>query len=157
MGAMNTVRALSPEDGEVERSNSIAAVRSFRACLRHDGIVVGLLDWEQAAIGPAELDIGFWLSSRRQAREAVRVMVDPELAGFPTRDEVLTRFEAGLGRPLRAIEWHEAFAMVRMGTCIVSTQALLRRAGQTDHPFINSAPLPDWTTAVISGATKEAT
>jgi aminoglycoside phosphotransferase (APT) family kinase protein len=116
-----------------------------------DGTVIGLLDWEQAAIGPAELDIGFWLASRRQSGEAVGVHTDPELPGFPARDEVLARFEAGLGRSLRAIEWHETFAMIRMGTCIISTQALLRRAGRLDHPFLQAPPLPAWSIATIEG------
>jgi hypothetical protein len=85
----------------------------------------------------------------------VGVSTDPELPGFTTRAETLDHLEAGLGRPLRSIEWHETFAMVRMGTCIVATQSLLRRAGQSNHPFLSASPLPDWTIeAIAEGATR---
>jgi aminoglycoside phosphotransferase (APT) family kinase protein len=148
--AYEWARSTAPADTD-RPSITWGDARFANTVFAHDGTVVGMLDWEQAAVGPAELDIGFWLSSRRQAREAVGVTVDPELPGFPDRSQVLARLEAQLGRPLRALGWHEAFAMVRMGTCIVSTQALLRRAGMVDHPFISSAPLPDWTIEVVAG------
>ncbi len=114
------------------------------------GQVAAMLDWEQAAIGPAELDIGFWLATRRQARDVVGVQSDPELPGFRDRHETLERLERALRRPLRAVEWHETFAMVRMGSCIVSTSALLRRSGQPDHPFVHAPPLPAWALDVVT-------
>ncbi len=108
------------------------------------GRVAAALDWEQASIGPAELDIGFWLATRRQACEAMGVTKDPELPGFPSRAELVARLEGRLGRRLHRLDWHELFAMVRMGICIVGTQRVLRLSGQVDH-FIAQAPLlPKW-------------
>ena len=116
------------------------------------GAVAGLLDWEQAAVGPAELDVGFWLATRRQSCHLVHVTTDPELPGFLDRATTLARIERGLGRPLRALAWHETFAMVRMGVCVVGTQSLLRRTGQHDHALLGAPLLPPWTIAAIAGA-----
>ena len=97
------------------------------------GRVVGMLDWEQAAVGPPELDIGWWLATRRRCRDVIGISSDRDLPGFLSAAATVDRFEAGLGRELRAIEWHEAFAAIRMGTCIVAIQSLLRRLGRDDH------------------------
>jgi aminoglycoside phosphotransferase (APT) family kinase protein len=113
------------------------------------GTVVGALDWEQACLAPPEMDVGFWLATRRQSAEVVGVTTDPELPGFLDRDETLARIETGLGRPLDSIGWHETFAMVRMGTCIVATKALLRRSGQHDHYLLGAPLLPPWTIDAI--------
>ena len=115
------------------------------------GLLVGMLDWEQGALGPAELDVGFWLATRRQAAEAVGIRRDPELPGFLGRSESVCRIEASLGRPLRDLEWHETYAMVRMGTCITATQALLRRSGQDEHFLLDAPVMPDWAIRVIDG------
>ena len=118
--------------------------RLSNVIFRENGEIAGALDWEQASIGPAEMDIGFWFATRRQTCEALGVTADPELPGFPTRSELTDQLERGLMRPLHALEWHEAFAMIRMGTCIVGTQRVLRHNGNEDH-FIMKVPLlPKW-------------
>ena len=115
------------------------------------GDVVGALDWEQAALGPPELDVGFWLATRRQSREAIGVTSDPELPGLLDHGQSIARIEAGLGRPLRDLDWHETFAIVRMGTCIAGVQRVLRRSGQQDHLLMGVPLLPDWALATIAG------
>ena len=123
--------------------------RFANAVFDENGDLAGVLDWEQATLGPAELDVGFWLATRRQAAEAVGVRGDPELPGFLDRHESLARIEASLGRPLRDLEWHETYAMVRMGTCITATQALLRRSGQHEHFLLDAPVMPGWAIRVI--------
>jgi len=118
--------------------------RLSNAVFADDGTVLGALDWEQASIGPAELDIAYWLATRRQTCEALGIQSDPELPGFSSRSELVERLERGLRRPLHALAWHETFAMVRMGTCTAGTQRVLRLSGHEDH-FIMKAPLlPQW-------------
>ncbi len=123
--------------------------RFANAAFDERGAIVGALDWEQAAIGPAELDIGWFLTCRRQVRDAFGVDADPELAGFLDRDATIARFEAGLGRPLVALEWFETFAAIRMGTCVAGIQRTLRRSGQTDHYLMAAPLLPDWVLAEL--------
>ncbi|MGE2721470.1 phosphotransferase family protein [Mycolicibacterium celeriflavum] len=115
------------------------------------GELIGALDWEQACICPAEADIAWWLATRKQMLEVNGLDLDPELEGFDSRASVVGRYEEMLGRPLHDLDWYEIFAMVRMGCCILRTQALLRATGQSDH-FLTRAPvLPAWTTAAIRG------
>lgn len=116
-----------------------------------DGTVLGVLDWEQACVCPAELDFGWWLATRRQMLEVAGLDVDPELPGFDSRDTVIGRYEEIIGRPLVDLPWYEVFAMVRMSCCIVRMQSLLRSIGQGDH-FLTKAPiLPAWAIGAIGG------
>ena len=114
------------------------------------GTIVGVLDWEQACICPAEADFGWWLATRRQMLEVQGLQADPELPGFDTRERVIRRYEEMIGRPLRDLGWYEMFSMVRMGCCIQRMQVLLRRLGQTDHGFMHAPLLPAWVVDAIS-------
>lgn len=109
------------------------------------GQVIAALDWEQACLAPAENDIAWWLATRRQTMELQGVTEDPELPGFDSRGIVVGRYEDMIGRKLSGLAWYEIFSMVRMGTCILRTQALLRSIGQTDHGFMRAPILPTWT------------
>ena len=114
------------------------------------GTIVGVLDWEQACICPAEADLGWWLATRRQMLESQGLQDDPELPGFDSRARVIERYEEMIGRPLRGLEWFEMFSMVRMGCCILRMQMLLRRLGQSDHAFLRAPLLPAWVIDAIS-------
>src|SRR5258708_23182428 len=114
--------------------------RLSNAIFGDDGQIVGVLDWEQACLCPAETDFAWWLATRRQMLEVNGIDADPELPGFDSREQVIHRFEEMIGRPLVALDWYEIFAMARMGCCIMRTQALLRSIGQSDH-FLTLAPI----------------
>ena len=75
----------------------------------------------------------------------------PNSRGSWIRAESVARIEAGLGRRVRDLLWHETYAMVRMGTCITATQALLRRSGQDEHFLLDDPVMPDWAIRVIEG------
>mgnify|MGYP002137604855 CR=1 FL=1 len=114
------------------------------------GTIVGVLDWEQACICPAEADLGWWLATRRQMLESQGLQDDPELPGFDSRARVIERYEEMIGRPLRGLEWFEMFSMIRMGCCILRMQMLLRRLGLTDHAFLRAPLLSAWVIETIS-------
>ena len=113
------------------------------------GTIIGVLDWEQACICPAEADFGWWLATRRQTLEVQGVQADPELPGFDSRDRVIRRFEEMIGRPLHDLGWYEMFSMIRMACCILRMQVLLRRLGLTDHGFLRAPILPAWVVETI--------
>lgn len=113
------------------------------------GTIVGVLDWEQACICPAEADLGWWLATRRQMVEVQGLQLDPELPGFDTRERVIGRYEEMIGRRLEDLGWYEMFSMVRMGCCIQRMQVLLRRLGQTGHGFLRAPLLPAWVVDTI--------
>ncbi len=114
------------------------------------GAIIGALDWEQACWCPAEFDFAWWLATRRQMLEVKGLDLDPELPGFDTRAELIERYEQLIGRPLVDLAWHEIFAMVRMGCCMVRMQALLRSIGQGEHGLATAPILPTWIVAAIS-------
>jgi aminoglycoside phosphotransferase (APT) family kinase protein len=146
--AFRWLRRAQPE-GDPVVSVCWGDARPSNAIFDDSGQIVGALDWEQACLCPAETDFAWWLASRRQMLEINGLDADPELPGFDSRAEVIRRFETMIGRELQHLDWHEVFAMVRMGCCIVRMQSLLRSNGQGDH-FLTRAPiLPTWTVEAI--------
>jgi aminoglycoside phosphotransferase (APT) family kinase protein len=87
-----------------------------------------VLDWEMASIGPAELDLGWFVALHRMSVEALGA----DLPGFPSRTELLASYEARLGRPLVAVEWFEAWAAFRSAAILVRLTRLLRDLGLVD-------------------------
>jgi aminoglycoside phosphotransferase (APT) family kinase protein len=71
--------------------------------------VVAVLDWDLAALGPREMDLGwhFGLDFMMEALFGQRV------PGFPSRLEALERYERATGHEVRDLEWHEVFALAR--------------------------------------------
>lgn len=125
--------------------------RFSNAIYDDDGVVLGVLDWEQACVCPPELDFGWWLATRRQMLEVAGLDVDPEMPGFDDRATVIATFEAMIGRPVVDLHWYEVFAMVRMSCCIVRMQSLLRSIGQHDHFLVNAPILPAFAIEAIGG------
>jgi aminoglycoside phosphotransferase (APT) family kinase protein len=116
--------------------------RMSNAIFDDTGAIVGVLDWEQACLCPAESDIAWWLATRRQMLEVHGIDADPELPGFDSRADVVGRYEELIGRKLVALQWYEHFAMVRIGCCTLRLQALLRAMGQSEHVLLRAPMLP---------------
>jgi aminoglycoside phosphotransferase (APT) family kinase protein len=95
-----------------------------------DGTVVALLDWELATIGPAEMDLAWYLV----LDALVSTFVDP-LPGFLARDAAIAFYERALGRPVQNLEWHEIFALVR-SIAINDCQARLAAQAGIKYPGI---------------------
>lgn len=113
------------------------------------GQIIGVLDWEQACLCPAETDFAWWLATRRQTLEVNGITDDPELPGFDSQARVIERFEEMIGRPLQALGWYEIFSMVRMGCCILRVQWLLRSIGQGDHGLTRAPIMPAWAVEAV--------
>ena len=109
--------------------------------------VTAILDWELAAVGPAELDLGWYLAlDELQAR-----FVGTTLPGFPDRAGTIAAWEAAVGRPAVDLEWHEIFALVR-STAIHDRQARLAVAAGDQPAYVSgdANPLVRWLTKKIS-------
>lgn len=79
-----------------------------------------VLDWEMASIGPAELDIGWYLVIHNMTAATTG-----DLPGFRPRAELLRAYEARLGRPLHDLAWYEAWAAFRSAAIMVRLTVLL--------------------------------
>jgi len=107
-----------------------------------DLTVTGVLDWEMATIGEAELDLAWFLFLNRVYTDGMGLAAP---AGFPTREQSIARYEELLGRPLVNFAFHEVFAavratimMMRIGTMMVDAGLLPEDAAM---PVTNPASL----------------
>ena len=73
---------------------------------------IAVLDWEMAVLGPPELDLGWYLFLERTALQYTE-----QLPGFPDRAGTIAAYEQRLGRPVRDIDWYEAWGGFR-AACI---------------------------------------
>jgi len=88
-----------------------------------DGRCVAVLDWEMATLGPAEMDLGWYLLLDRHHCEG---MGAPRLAGFPERAASIARWEAATGRRAAHVAFWEAFAGWRFGVIMARIGAQMR-------------------------------
>jgi len=85
-----------------------------------------VLDWDMATLGPAEMDLAWFL-----ALEAVQAdLSGTKVPGFGGRDETAARVEGDLGRALADLDWYEIFALVRASAVSTRIALLFERAGQ---------------------------
>jgi aminoglycoside phosphotransferase (APT) family kinase protein len=102
--------------------------------------LVAIFDWEMATVGDPLADLGY-LCALWVQRD------DPELpalfefggitrrAGFPTREELVARYEERSGRPMTDIRWYRTLALWKAA---VFMEGNYRRAisGSTDDPWL---------------------
>ncbi len=118
--------------------------RFGNAIFGDDFTVKAVLDWEMAAVGPAEVDLGWSFANRRSIQLGNGKPLDHELPGFPGRAETIRRYEQRLGRSLQPLDWYEVFAMMRIGACLLSLVRLLTGMGVTDHIVLTIPPIQGW-------------
>jgi len=71
--------------------------------------VRAVLDWDLASVGPAEMDLAWYLA----LEDMMVSLFARRVEGFGTRQQTIARYEARSGRTLSDLEWHEVFALVR--------------------------------------------
>lgn len=86
-----------------------------------------VIDWEMATIGPAELDLGWWLYFDRQFSEGLSV---PRPAGFPSHQATIERYADLIGRQMSDIEYYEIFSGFRFSIIMCRLVDLLIESGQ---------------------------
>jgi aminoglycoside phosphotransferase (APT) family kinase protein len=104
--------------------------------------LVGVLDWEMATIGDPLADIGYlcmmW-SEKGDPVSGLRAHLGgvTQAEGFPTRAEMIARYEEGSGRSMRDIRWYTTLALWKS---IVFMEGNYKRAvaGTTDDPYLKT-------------------
>lgn len=86
-----------------------------------------VIDWEMAVLGPPELDLGWYLFLERTALQFV-----DQLPGFPDRAGVVRNYEQHLGRPVRDLDWYEAWGGMRAACIQVRLGQILFELGVID-------------------------
>jgi aminoglycoside phosphotransferase (APT) family kinase protein len=88
-----------------------------------DGRIAAVLDWELCTLGDPLADLGYLLNNWSQPDEVGPVgrgaAMSPTSAGdFPTREEVVARYEALTGRDAGGIAYYRAFQYWRLAAIV---------------------------------------
>jgi aminoglycoside phosphotransferase (APT) family kinase protein len=102
--------------------------------------LIAVFDWELATLGDPLADLGYLCSTWAEAGDPPRGMLElspvTREAGFPTRAELIARYEERTGRPAGNIGWYETLALWKSA---IFMEGNYRRAlrGTTDDPYLH--------------------
>jgi aminoglycoside phosphotransferase (APT) family kinase protein len=102
--------------------------------------LTAILDWEMATIGDPLADIGYLMIHWVQAddtRSRFVMHTVTDRPGFPTRHELVARYEERSGRSVQALDWYVTLAMWKAA---VFMEGNYKRAvmGTTDDPWLKT-------------------
>jgi aminoglycoside phosphotransferase (APT) family kinase protein len=103
--------------------------------------VIAIFDWEMSTIGDPLADLGylctFWISHDDPPAGIFEQHAVTRAPGFPSRAELIARYEERSGRSMSDIRWYEAMALWKI---IVFMEGNYRRAlaGSVDDPYLTS-------------------
>lgn len=93
-----------------------------------------VLDWEMAAIGPAEVDLAWMIFLHRFFQNMAETYGFGGLPDFMRREDMAATYTEMSGRPVEALEWFEVFAALRFATVSVRTTWRSVAYGQAEAP-----------------------
>jgi aminoglycoside phosphotransferase (APT) family kinase protein len=103
--------------------------------------LIAIFDWEMATIGDPLADVGYLCATWTEAGDPdvgrFHVGRVSRAEGFPTRAELIARYEAGSGREVADLRWYTTLALWKS---VVFMEGNYRRAveGRTDDPYLHS-------------------
>jgi aminoglycoside phosphotransferase (APT) family kinase protein len=102
------------------------------------GGVVALLDWEMATVGDPLADLGyllsFWLEPGEHHEFLDVAGSVTSLGGFPTRAELIDRYESRSGRSMTDVQFYVTLALWKLAILLEASYGR-HLAGTTDDPF----------------------
>jgi aminoglycoside phosphotransferase (APT) family kinase protein len=97
-----------------------------------------IFDWELATIGDPLADVGYLAATYAQAGEAEGTIFSlgavTTQPGFPTRAELIARYEERSGRSMSNVAWYATLALWKAAIFLEGSYKRLL-AGTTDDPF----------------------
>jgi aminoglycoside phosphotransferase (APT) family kinase protein len=121
--------------GDYKLDNVIVTEPGQGGPIDEAGRVAAVVDWEMATVGDPRADLGyllsFWVEPGERYPLGDWVVTGP---GFPTRAELVARWEAGTGRVAGDTTWFQTLAVWKLAILL---EASYHRhlAGTTDDPF----------------------
>jgi aminoglycoside phosphotransferase (APT) family kinase protein len=102
--------------------------------------LTAILDWEMATIGDPLADVGYLMLHWLRPGDKVgyfNLQSVTMLDGFPSRDEMIARYEERSGRSMQALNWYVTLALWK---AIVFMEGNYKRAitGATDDPYLKT-------------------
>lgn len=98
-----------------------------------------ILDWDMAAVGVPEHDVGWFTMLDFVISTLGRRRVD----GFPDRAGLIARYDALARHPLEHLDWYETLALVRSTAVLARIGYLTREGGREPMMPVESSPLID--------------
>jgi aminoglycoside phosphotransferase (APT) family kinase protein len=100
--------------------------------------LVAILDWEMATIGDPLADLGYMMIHWTQPGDdsgGFNLQSVTSLPGFPSRHQLIARYEQRSGRSMQALDWYVTLALWK---AVVFMEGNYRRAvsGATDDPYL---------------------
>lgn len=92
-----------------------------------DGELAAVIDWEGALIGPAMLDLGYWLMMDEFHAEAIGVA---RLPGMPDRAQTVRTYEELSGRRAEGLDYFVVMAALFISTTLIRQADLAVAAGR---------------------------
>ncbi|MFF0487707.1 phosphotransferase family protein [Nocardia sp. NPDC004068] len=74
-----------------------------------------VLDWEMAALGPRELDLGWLIFIHRFFQDIATQFDQPGLPDFLRRSDVVSHYESVTGHAPRDLDWYLVYSALRHG------------------------------------------
>jgi len=112
-----------------------------------DMTITAVLDFEMASVGPAELDLAWFLVLHRMTVQRCGC----DLPGFPGRAATIDAYATRLGRTLADLRWFEVFAALRSGAIMVRAARLLARLGVDDSWLTRGNPTVTLLAELVAG------
>jgi aminoglycoside phosphotransferase (APT) family kinase protein len=103
--------------------------------------LVAIFDWEMATVGDPLADLGYmmihWLEPGDPPIGSFNLQGVTSLPGFPTREQLISRYEQRSDRSMQALSWYVTLALWK---AVVFMEGNYKRAlaGSTDDPFLKS-------------------
>jgi aminoglycoside phosphotransferase (APT) family kinase protein len=102
--------------------------------------LVAIFDWEMATIGDPLADLGYMVMHWTQTDDPpskFNLHNVTRLEGFPTREQLVARYEERSGRSMHALDWYVTLALWK---AVVFMEGNYKRAvaGSTDDPYLRS-------------------
>jgi aminoglycoside phosphotransferase (APT) family kinase protein len=102
--------------------------------------LVSIFDWEMATIGDPLADVGYLMIHWIEPGDPIgrfNLQSVTRLEGFPTRAELISRYEEGSGRSMQSPTWYVTLALWK---AIVFMEGNYKRAvsGSTDDPYLKA-------------------
>jgi aminoglycoside phosphotransferase (APT) family kinase protein len=103
--------------------------------------LLAILDWEMATIGDPLADVGYmmihWTQADDPAGGKFNLQSVTSQPGFPSRQQLVERYEQRSGRSMQSLDWYVTLALWK---AVAFMEGNYRRAisGSTDDPYLKS-------------------
>ncbi len=121
--ALDWLEANEPDDDRVGLTWGDARLGNI---VLQDYRTAAVLDWEVCALSPTEADMGWWLMFDRMSFDDMGI---ERLEGYPTRDEMIARYERVSGLTVREPHYWEVFGAMRFCAVFIRLGDRLTAAG----------------------------